>query len=45
MWSWSSRSLKRSRRTRTKRSLMMVSFKCSTISSPTWSLRPTLIFE
>ncbi len=34
-WSWSSRSLKRSRRTRMKRSLTMVSFRCSTTNSPT----------
>jgi hypothetical protein len=44
-WSVSSRSLRRSRRTRTKRSLTMVSFRCSTTNSLTWSLRLALIFE
>ena len=37
--------LRRSRRTGMRRSLTMVSFRCSTTSSPTWSLRPTLGFE
>jgi hypothetical protein len=30
--------LRRSRRTKTRKSLMMVSFRCSITSSPTWSL-------
>ncbi len=44
-WSRSSRSLRKSWRTRTRRSLMMVSFKCSTTSLSTWSLGLALIFE